>query len=194
MPEILETRRSIRTEKLQKRESLDEAVRSDASATVTSRLLALIEENRWKTVHCYLAFRSEVTTGALIEELLAKGVKVIVPWVEPDGELSHHQLLGLDGLGEGPYGLPHPARNEFLALDSIDAVLLPLSAFDRDGNRLGYGKGFYDRFLQKLPAKTRRIGLAFAMQETSDIPAMDHDQKLDMIVTESEIITAPHTA
>jgi 5-formyltetrahydrofolate cyclo-ligase len=188
MPEILELRRSIRTEKLSQREALSEEVRQAASAAITSRVLTLIEEGGWKTIHCYLAFRSEATTAQLIEQLIGRGIKVIVPWVESDGELSHHQLLSLDGLSEGPYGLPHPSRNEFQETDSIEAVMLPLSAFDRAGNRLGYGKGFYDRFLQKLPAKTRRIGLAFAIQEAEHIPAMDHDQKLDMIVTENEII------
>jgi 5-formyltetrahydrofolate cyclo-ligase len=194
MPEILDTRRSIRAEKLQQRESLAEEVRQNASVAITSRILSLVEAEGWTTLHCYLAFRSEVTTGVLIEQLLEKGIKVIVPWVESDGELSHHQLLGLDGLSEGPYGLPHPARNEFLELDSVNAVLLPLSAFDRSGNRLGYGKGFYDRFLAKLPRSTRRIGLAFAIQEADEIPAMDHDQTLHMIVTEDEIITAPYAA
>lgn len=191
MPEILEQRRSIRADKLQQRESLLPEERLEASTAITGRILALVESEGWRTVHCYLAFRSEVITGPLIEDLIDRGITVVVPWVEADGELSHHRLLEIEGLSEGPYGLPHPARNEFLNLETIEAVLLPLSAFDRGGNRLGYGKGFYDRFLQKLPQSTRRIGLAFAIQEANRIPAMEHDQQLHMIVTENEIIHTP---
>lgn len=188
MPEILEIRRSIRTEKLRQREAMSEGMRRVASAAITSEVLTLIEDEAWETVHCYLSFRSEVSTATLIGQLIVNGTKVITPFVEPDGELSHHELIGLEGCSKGPYGLPHPARNEFLATDLIEAVFIPLSAFDRSGNRLGYGKGFYDRFLQRLPAKTRRIGLAFAIQEAEQIPAMEHDQKLDMILTENEMI------
>lgn len=191
MPEILETRRLIRQEKLRNREALSLEQRQAASHIITTRIQDLIERFDWKTIHCYLAFRSEVITGRLIELAIAKGVTVIVPWVEADGELSHHQLLSLDGLTEGPFGLHHPARNEFTHLEEIEAVLLPLSAFDRTGNRLGYGKGFYDRFLSRLRPDTLRIGLAFAIQEAEDIPSMDHDQRLHMIVTEKEIVTIP---
>ena len=189
MPEILETRAQIRKEKLASRELLAFELREASSGAIADRAFELVEQNSWKTLHCYLAFRSEVLTAPLIKRALASGIRVIVPWVESDGELSHHQLLSLDGLSEGPYGLPHPARNEFTVLDSIDAVFLPLAAFDRSGNRLGYGKGFYDRFLSQLPSTTLRIGLAFAMQEADRIPAMDHDQKLDMIITEHEVIS-----
>jgi 5-formyltetrahydrofolate cyclo-ligase len=189
MPEILETRRAIRTEKLKQREALSTESRQAASDVITNSVIQLVRTSNWRVVHSYLAFRSEVLTTAIIEKLLSLNVIVIVPWVEDNGELSHHQLLGLDSLGEGPYGLPHPARNEYHHLDRIDAVLLPLAAFDRSGNRLGYGKGFYDRFLAALPSSTKRIGLAFATQEAEAIPTMEHDQKLDMIITEREIIT-----
>lgn len=188
MPDILETRRILRTEKLTQREALPPEARTAASAAIEQRMLELVRDRGWKVLHCYLAFRSEVTTNSLIEKMLAEGFTVVVPVVEPDGDLSHHQLIEPQAVSDGPYGVPHPARNEFTKLDTIDAVLLPLAAFDRSGNRLGYGKGFYDRFLATLPTTATRIGLAFAIQEAQEIAAMDHDQKLDMIVTEQEII------
>jgi 5-formyltetrahydrofolate cyclo-ligase len=188
MPESEDIRRSIRAEKLRERERISPEERLELSISVSQRLLDLVKNEGWTTVHSYLSFRSEVDTYSLIGQLLAREVRVVVPWVEENGALSHHELTSLEDLSEGPLGVPHPPRNEFRLLDQVEAVLLPLAAFDRSGNRLGYGKGYYDRFLAQLSSGVKRIGLAFAIQEADVIPAMPHDQPLHMIVTEREVI------
>lgn len=162
--------------------------RRDASSLIVSAAIDLVLKNRWSIIHTYISFRSEVNTYPFVERMTVEDRKIIVPWVEADGSLSHHELRSLSELTEGTYGIPHPPRNEVLDLSSIDAVFLPIASFDRAGNRLGYGKGFYDKFLQRLGPGAKRVGLAFAKQEAVSIPAMPHDEPLHLVITENEII------
>lgn len=92
----------------------------------------------------------------------------------------------------GAYGTSHPADSSALLIPSV--LIVPLAGFDRQGNRLGYGGGFYDRTLQLLRDQgvAVAVGLAFAAQELSDIPAERFDQPLDVVVTDKELIRPSH--
>ena len=107
-----------------------------------------------------------------------------------DGQqfLAHTEIKGLTALRRGAFGLDEPVERTPSTLESLDAVIIPIAAFDRRGTRLGYGKGFYDRFLHDLPRSIPRIGLAFAVQEVASIPDLPHDEPLDYVITEREII------
>lgn len=123
---------------------------------------------------------------------------MIVPVVEHNGKaehvqtdrLVHTEIRAITGLTKGRFGLEEPIEREPSSLDALDAVIVPIAAFDRRGTRLGYGKGFYDVFLRELPRSVERIGLAFSAQQVDHIPALPHDEPLDRIVTEHEIIHA----
>jgi 5-formyltetrahydrofolate cyclo-ligase len=128
----------------------------------------------------------------VVVELLEAGITVIVPIIDnKDGVdvLSHSRHRSEVELTPGRYGIPEPAVRSDVELNNIEAVILPLAAFDRKVNRLGYGKGFYDRFLAEFERPIRKIGLAFAVQEVPIIPAMEHDVPLDVIITEREVIS-----
>ncbi len=92
----------------------------------------------------------------------------------------------------GPFGTSHPAPDAPELTPQV--LIVPLAGFDRQGNRLGYGGGFYDRTLQALreSGPVTAIGIAFACQELPAIPAEDYDQPLDLIVTDRETLTIPH--
>jgi 5-formyltetrahydrofolate cyclo-ligase len=93
-------------------------------------------------------------------------------------------------LQRGRFGLDEPIERSAARLDGLDLVVLPLAAFDTNGNRLGYGKGFYDRFLSELSPTVLRVGLGFDLQEVDRIETHDRDQPLDIIVTETRTIIA----
>jgi 5-formyltetrahydrofolate cyclo-ligase len=102
--------------------------------------------------------------------------------------LVHTEITHLNDLKSGSFGLEEPSLRGPAALEGLDAVIVPMVAFDRRGSRLGYGKGFYDAFLGGLPSETKRIGLAFALQEVTHIPLLPHDIAVGRIITESEDI------
>lgn len=191
--EILELRNALRREALARRDALSESVRREASARITAELSRLLLSSNARFVHCYISFRSEVETRSLIEDMLSRGLRVVVPVVEGDGSgntLIHSELHDLRKLRTGAFGLPEPEGRIAISLEALDVVIVPMVAFDRQGTRLGYGKGFYDRFLQQLPHEVQRIGLAFGVQEVAHIPVLPHDERVATIITEKEQIIA----
>jgi 5-formyltetrahydrofolate cyclo-ligase len=186
---IQEERKRIRQMKLIERDAL--TGREELSSLISEAAIAYLNNIQAKFVHCYISFRSEVSTRLLIGSLLERGTRVAVPVVNVavDGDhLIHTEVHSLADLKVGKFGLHEPSLVSEHTLEGLDVVIIPLSAFDRHGMRLGYGKGFYDKFLAQLPAGIPRIGLAFSMQEVPHIPLMPHDALLDVIITEKEII------
>ncbi len=186
-----ELRRAIRARAMQERDGLAPDLRHHISGEIIERLQKYLSEKAMRSVHCYISFRSEVETRAFLEHALHNGMRVTVPIVDrKDGKnvLIHTEISALSELVEGSFGLKEPIERNPASLSTMDAVIVPLVAFDRRGTRLGYGMGFYDTFLQELPRSIERIGLAFHLQEANSIPSLAHDEPLDTIVTEQEII------
>jgi 5-formyltetrahydrofolate cyclo-ligase len=184
-------RETLRQQKIAERDRMPPDIRHESSVEIARKLTAYIEDRNFKFIHCYISFRSEVETRDFIEAEIKSGVRVVVPIVEElDGKqlLIHTEISGLTNLKKGTFGLDEPVERMQLSLESLNAVIVPLTAFDRRGNRLGYGNGFYDKFLRELPKSVVRIGIAFSTQETENIHSLPHDEPLDIIVTEREII------
>jgi len=125
----------------------------------------------------------------LVRALEADGITVISPVVIIHAGVSsmeHYRLTA--ELETGLYGLPEPQRTTSVDTTSLEVVIVPIVAYDGTGMRLGYGKGFYDRFLSTLSPKVKKIGLAYSIQEVDSIPRQSNDQILDSIVTEQALI------
>jgi len=139
-------------------------------------------------IHCYLPIGSEVDTTPLITHALSHQKRIIVPVVQQDtSDLAHTWLTSLEAedLHAGVYGIPQPSLIQPLTLspDTCDLIIVPLLGFDSAGYRLGYGKGYYDRFLTVMTAPA--VGIAFAAQQVAAIPREPHDVPLCCIVTEN---------
>jgi 5-formyltetrahydrofolate cyclo-ligase len=184
-----EVREQLRREALSRRNDLAENLRIAFDHLIRKRTLYLIKELRVHTIHSYLSFRSEVDTITLVKVLESDGLRVVAPVVIIDGGVSsmEHYLL-TDTLETGLFGLPEPQRTTPIDSATIEAVIVPLVAYDGTGMRLGYGKGFYDRFLSTLSPSVKKIGLAYSIQEVDSIPRQPHDQLLNYIVTEQSLI------
>lgn len=139
-------------------------------------------------VMVYVSKPLEVNTRPLIDYLIESRGRVIVPVIER--ETVSLRLSWLDDpsvLSQSTFHVHEPIGHEIPAKpDDVKAAIIPVLGFDRKGNRLGYGAGYYDRFLARYPYIIR-IGLAFACQETPVIPCEDNDIKMDLIVTENGI-------
>lgn len=140
-----------------------------------------------KTIMFYYSKENEVDTRLMIEKSIKDGKRVILPKII-NGELFPIQIEDLDNLREGPYGIKEPSDAEGVDLSEIELIFVPGIVFDKKGYRIGYGGGYYDRFLSKLPSNTIKIGLAFSEQIIEQIPHEDWDIRMDILVTDKEVI------
>lgn len=167
------------------------AVKSQA---IQQALLNLEQIRNRQLIFVYVSFRSEVATFDLIDTLISMGKTVTVPITrvrEKRLDAIHITNPAAD-LQPGYCMIPEPreelCRTNQVAPEEIETILLPGSVFDKRGGRFGYGGGYYDRFLAKNPAATR-IGLAFDLQIIDMAPLSVHDQLLDLVITETRIIS-----
>ncbi|MFM8646849.1 MAG: 5-formyltetrahydrofolate cyclo-ligase [Methylocystis sp.] len=141
-------------------------------------------------ISLYWPIRSEINTRPLIDALSLQGHTISLPIMHRVKQpLVFRKFEPGDELVKGPYGLSEPADNK--ALIEPDIIFAPLAAFDRRGFRLGYGGGIYDATFTKLRNRKNitAIGLAYALQEIDQVPTEPHDQRLDYLITEREIIS-----
>ena len=152
-----------------------------------ARLLEVLELYAGKTISGYMPIRTEIDPRPAMSRMAETGF-VTVPVIVAAGQpLTFSKWTPDADMVEGPFGARIPAEGTFL---DPQVLVVPLVAFTRDGGRLGYGGGFYDRSLEGLRAirPTLAIGFAFAAQEAETLPLEPTDQPLDLIVTEAEII------
>jgi 5-formyltetrahydrofolate cyclo-ligase len=184
---IQEKKTKIRKEVLTKMVRHKEEDRSKKSSKIAKKLFLLEEYLKAKTILFYLSFDGEVDTLRMIKDAIKQGKKVAVPVIrKEEKEMIPSLLENLDTeLKSGPYGVLHP-REEYIRpipLDAIDLVVVPGLAFDKAGNRLGRGMGYYDRFLSRLPKDIPTIGLAFDFQVIRDFPPLEpHDFSVSQVI------------
>jgi 5-formyltetrahydrofolate cyclo-ligase len=142
-----------------------------------------------RTAALYWPIRDEADTFPLIRALADAGFTTALPVVKGLGEpMAFRRWAPGDALVKAAYGLSEPDPGQPLV--EPDIVFVPLAGFDRRGHRIGYGKGHYDVTLANLRAgrQTLVVGVAFSCQETPEIPNENHDQKLDFVITENDLI------
>ena len=181
----------IRKSILQTRNAMTREEIAAASLAIMKRLIDLEAIRRASTLMVYLAFGSEVHTDDLIRWGWGEGKRIVVPLCCPETrELMPCRIDGFDELESGHYGIREPKVSPLQPVSQreIDAVVVPAVAFDRRGYRVGYGGGYYDRFLPGCP-QAAKIGAAFARQIIAAIPADPYDVTVDRIVTEKGVIS-----
>jgi 5-formyltetrahydrofolate cyclo-ligase len=137
----------------------------------------------------YAALPSELDPSLAIDVLRRRGVRVAYPRIEAPGVLGMHWVESEADFVPGPLSIRQPPEDSpRVAHDEIDAVIVPGSAFDETGARLGYGGGFFDRLLPMLRPDCARIGVAFDEQLVPEVPAEEHDACVDLVVTPTRVI------
>ncbi|MEP7235355.1 MAG: 5-formyltetrahydrofolate cyclo-ligase [Ignavibacteriota bacterium] len=178
-------RSQLRKEALSRRDKLDPQIRDAYSQLIRKKAVEYITRIDARHIHCYLNFRSEVITLGIIADLIDRGIKISVPIIsEGSSTMDHAELSDPNDIRDGYFGTPEPSIIKLASVSEIDAVLIPIVAFDGMGMRLGYGKGFYDKFLAGFSQNIRRIGIAFSCQELDNIPKLPHDQLMNNVFTE----------
>ncbi len=164
------------------------------SDRITDKVTAMSEYSDADTVLIYADYNGEVGTDKLICRALLDGKKVFAPVSNPDLTLDFYRVFALDEMEPGAYGIREPLRIEYLKLKDEDITdrtvcITPGSVFDKNCNRMGYGKGFYDRFFADHKLNSR-IGLAYDMQIVDAIETNVTDIPMTAVVTEENIYRA----
>lgn len=174
---------------LNRRAALGKEERKSKSKIVQQKLLDSPEFQKAKAVLLFLDFRGEVETMALAEATIALEKRLILPRCAPHGILLPIEVCDLTrDLEPGAYGISEPKLSLGVVKPTeIDLVIVPGAGFDLQGNRLGYGGGFYDRFFMLLNPTTHRVALGFECQVIAEVPVDKHDVKMTMLITENEV-------
>lgn len=191
---VLLNKQSVRSKYLAYRDNLSKGERIEKSRKLWENLKEEKEFLEAEIVLVYMDYRSEVITTFMVEELLKpeSGKRVFAPRV--DGlEIHFFEIHSMSDLHEGYQGIREPdeALEQQFTQELLNRyqclLLMPGAVFDRELGRMGYGKGFYDRFLQRYPDLVR-AGIAFECQVAKKIPMQAHDKQVHFIVTENGVL------
>ncbi len=178
----------VRKRMLAQRKALSaEAVR-ESSEAIRRQIVGLWEYAEARVIHCYVSAKhNEVDTRRLISGAFEEVKRIVVPLTDLRRRLDHSEIKGLDELERGVFGLLEPKEQcrRRIGIGEIDLVIVPGLAFDPRGNRVGFGGGFYDRFLSEV--QVPKVALAYSFQVVERIEAGPHDVRMDKVVTEGQV-------
>lgn len=185
---MIEEKKRLRNEFKKIRNSIEKSVRASESERIIEMLLETEEYRNAKTVFAYVSVGSEVETYNLLERILSDGKRLAVPLCDTDSRImSAVQIEDLSQLVCGAYGIPEPPEDgRTLGREEIDLVVVPALCFDRSGMRLGYGGGFYDKFLCDF--KGESAGLAFSQCIAESLPAEEFDCRVGRVICPEGVI------
>lgn len=182
----------LRKKLLKQRKNIDEQKVTNISYIIKDTLLKKKEFKKAEKIMSYISYRNEVNTYPLNKSLLDSGKQVFLPYCIKDKkriEITPVYDLKND-LVEGSYGIkePAPELRQHYSPEALDIIVVPAVAFSQKGYRIGYGGGYYDRFLPQLPERTISFGLTYDKLLLPELPKESHDIPVDYVVTEKQII------
>ncbi len=184
-------KKSLRKQILENRGRLSEEDLMKYSKNIAEKLYDMNFYKTAKRIMSFISFGDEVNTHDIIKDSINRGKSIVVPITIPDTkELKVSEILGFSELETGYYDILSPKKEfiRFVDPSTIDLILVPGVVFATNGYRVGYGGGYYDRFLSKIDKNVKKIGLAFDLQIVEKVPTEDFDIPVDIIITEKGII------
>lgn len=187
-------KKKMREVVLAQRDTILPAARTAASHAILEKVCALPQYLQAKVVLTYMGFGSEIETQSFFERIIADGKIAVLPRVDRGTQtLNLHSARGMSELQTSKWGIREPALDApMVSINAINFVLMPGVAFDRSGNRLGYGRGYYDKLIAAANPALARVAAGFSGQIVDKVPVGSHDQKIHSIITENEIILSAH--
>lgn len=181
---VAQLKQALRKQMLLKRGALSKAEVMGMSSAIADRLFACPRFSEAKSAAFYIPKGNEVDTSGMIARALREGKEVVVPVT--DHHLGFCRFSSFEDLAPGKYGILEPKTRNPPAKEP-DVVIVPGVSFGLCMHRLGYGKGYYDRYLSASPAY--RIGICFDFQLVEKMPTHENDERMDEIITERRVIT-----
>jgi 5-formyltetrahydrofolate cyclo-ligase len=178
----------IRCSQITRREQLTAQQRADLSSRAQSMLVRQPWFVEAKLIALYSSIRNEVDTQHLFEAAISLGKRIVFPRIDGD-QMVFVEVESPRDFCSGTFGVLEPVGPKVVPVCCIDLIVVPGVAFDRDGFRIGFGKGYYDQALEGRPLSCRLAGLAYAFQLDDSIPREVHDVSLDWLVTDQEVLS-----
>ena len=187
---IIEQKKALRKEMRAKRVLMSKEDRDIASHNIVSRLLNNPIYQESNIIMSYVSMPEEIQLKELFDHAFAHDKTLAIPLIIGRGTMRPVFLPTMEDLEVGDFGIltVKQDKRQFVDFNDIDCIIVPGAAFDRSGNRLGLGGGYYDRFLKHADT-ANRVALAFNYQLFDTIPSENHDAKMDLIITESETLS-----
>lgn len=173
-------KKSLRKKIMKMRLDMSEKQYHDLSHFIIDELKNREEFQQAKTIAVYLSYHHEVDTWELVQEMI-KMKTICVPVIKDHHQMDFVEIQDLKSLKKNKYGIAEPCKGKVIDKNDIDVMIVPLVGYNNDNYRLGYGGGYYDRYLIDYHGKT--IGLAFTFQKIEDYIPEEHDMPLDVILT-----------
>ena len=176
----------IRQRLLKHRQSLSRQETIEQSEVISNKLTKLACVRDAKCIMAYLAFRNEVDLKPLFQFCKEKGIRAALPRTTGSGVMQAAEYTDSSILQKNKYGIYEPSDTCVIEKENIDVIIVPAVAFDEDRYRIGYGGGYYDRFLENT--KAVKIGVCFNFQIVNTLPKEEHDIRMDMIISEKRTL------
>ena len=175
------------------RQNLPREVRISHTKNITDQIKELDRGSNWKNIAGFVSQDGEPDLSESLDYLSQRGTEVFLPRINNQNQMSFHIYTRKSGLESGPHGIlqPHPG-NDKASRKKIDCFLVPLVSFDRSGNRLGMGGGYYDKYFSTYISRIESplFGVAFTIQMSNKaLPTQDFDVSLDGVITEKGLVT-----
>ncbi len=183
-------KKQLRTAKLNKRNSLSKEENLTCSHAIMEKVVSHYDFSHAAELLVYVNLGSEVNTRGIISYGLMLGKRIYCPKVLEDGKMEFYEIHSLRELEAGCQGILEPKgleERKWQAEEANALMILPGVAFDKKGHRIGYGGGYYDRFLENSKFSGIKMALAYSFQVEDEIPIEVHDETVDLIITENEI-------
>lgn len=178
------TKESLRRELLSRRRDMDKCTKKKSDDSIHTKLVALMKKMKPRQVLCYVSTPIEVDTKPLLAELLNQNQAVYAPRCA-EGAMRFFRINALSELRAGAFGIPEPIGSEEFQGEADSVCITPALSFDRDGYRLGYGGGYYDRFLKDY----RGLSVGICYQSfLGEIPKEPFDLPVHLLITDEEVI------
>lgn len=187
----METKKELRKRILNIRNNMTEEDVKNKSNVIMNKLTDLTEYKNSNTVFVYMSFGNEVVTSELIKRMLEENKRVVIPYTDtkntviiPSELKNINEDLVLNHFG---YYEPVYEKIKKVEPEEFDLIVTPGLVFDKQLNRVGFGKGYYDRILVRKRKDTKAVAVAYDFQVLDKVPSEEHDIKMDMIITEKNI-------
>lgn len=183
-------KRALRAELRARRRTMTSRERDAATSALTSALIEVTQRIGATSISAYLSRPEEPSTRDYLEWAIANGVRVLLPISRDDGLLDWALYDGGDEL-EDVLGMPSPSTEVLspLAVNEVDLMVVPAAAVDRQGLRMGWGRGYYDKTLGSMDQRPPVYAVVFDGELVDSVPAEVHDQPVDGVITPSVTIT-----
>ncbi|WP_313356304.1 5-formyltetrahydrofolate cyclo-ligase [Microbacterium sp.] len=188
--EAEQQKRALRAELRERRQILSQAQRDEAAAGLSAQLDALLAAHGARSVSCFLSATTEPGTRPFVRDAVRRGIRVLLPISRADGLLDWAVADDSESVGEGLFGLPEPTGEVLgpIAVNDVDLMLIPAAAVDRDGTRLGWGRGYFDKTLGSMERRPPVYAVIYDSEVLDSLPREVHDQPVDGIVTPTQTI------